>query len=336
MTNLDDNIIESILNGRQKPRRGIRYPCVICYKSVKAHHQRLKCHSCESLVHTECNNISDEEYEILKISNDPWYCLVCNPSDNLDRVPLTQCNNTELSYINQNNSMNFLESLPMANIVSESMKYMSSNEINLEIPTKSNCRYYSVEEYKHLKKSDNIDIFYANVNGLDSNYDNLHEFLSSISKKIDIVVLTETSEKEDASFLTNIEIEGYVSFHTATQTSKGGTIVNVNKDFDSIRRNDLEVIDKEFESTWIEIKNKHSKNIVVGCIYRHPHNNHQNFFQYLESCFGKLAKENNEIYICGDFNYDLIKMETDHTIQNFFNLLCSYGFLPHYTTNKIN
>ena len=80
---------------------------------------------------------------------------------------------------------------------------------------------------------------------------------------------------------------------------------------------------------WIEIKNKHSKNLVVGCIYRHPHNNHQNVFQYLESCFGKLAKENNEIYICGDFNYDLIKMETEHTIQNFFNLLCSHGFLPH-------
>ena len=78
--------------------------------------------------------------------------------------------------------MNFLESLPKANIVSEPMKCMSSNEINLEIPTKSNCRYYSVEEYKHLKKSDNIDIFHANVNGLDSKYDNLHEFLSSISK----------------------------------------------------------------------------------------------------------------------------------------------------------
>ena len=105
------------------------------------------------------------------------------------------------------------------------------------------------------------------------------------------MALTETSEKEDASFLSNIEIEGYVSFHTATQTSKGGTIVYVNKDFDSIRRNDLEVIDKEFESMWIEIKNKHSKNIVVGCIYRQPHNNHQNFFQYLQSCFGKLPRK---------------------------------------------
>ena len=120
--------------------------------------------------------------------------------------------------------MNFLESLPKANIVSESMKYLSSNEINLDIPTKSSCRYDSVEEYRQLKKSDNLDIFHANVNGLDSKYDNLHKFLSGISKKIDIWALTETSEKEDASFLTNVEIEGYRCFHTATQTSKGGSI----------------------------------------------------------------------------------------------------------------
>ena len=73
-------------------------------------------------------------------------------------------------------------------------------------------------------------------------------------KKIDLVALAETSEKEDASFLTIVEIEGYVSFHTVTQTSKGGLVVYVNKDFDSIRRNDLVVIDKEFETTWIEIK----------------------------------------------------------------------------------
>ena len=72
----------------------------------------------------------------------------------------------------------------------------------------------------------------------------------------------------------------------------------------------------------------HSKN-KTNRACRHPHNNHKNFFQYLESCFGKLAKENKELYICDDFNYDLIKMDTDHTTQNFFNLLCSYGFLPH-------
>ena len=34
-------------------------------------------------------------------------------------------------------------------------------------------------------------------------------------------------------------------------------------------------------------------------------------------------------YICGDFNFDLLKTETNHLTQHFFNLLCSNGFLPH-------
>ena len=34
-------------------------------------------------------------------------------------------------------------------------------------------------------------------------------------------------------------------------------------------------------------------------------------------------------YICGDFNFDLLKTDTDHSTQHFFNLLCSYGLLPH-------
>ena len=41
-----------------------------------------------------------------------------------------------------------------------------------------------------------------------------------------------------------------------------------------------------------------------------------------------LANENKEVYICGDFNLDLLKIDTDHFTQYFFNLLCSYGMLP--------
>ena len=38
------------------------------------------------------------------------------------------------------------------------------------------------------------------------------------------------------------------------------------------------------ETTWIEIKNKNSKNIVCSSLYRHPDNNPEEFFNYLEKC----------------------------------------------------
>ena len=34
------------------------------------------------------------------------------------------------------------------------------------------------------------------------------------------------------------------------------------------------------------------------------------------------------MYICGDYNIDLLKIETIHSNQEYYNLLCSYGFLP--------
>ena len=44
-----------------------------------------------------------------------------------------------------------------------------------------------------------------------------------------------------------------------------------------------------------------------------------------------MANENKEVYICGDFNFDLLKLDSDNNTQHFFNLLSSYGFLPHIT-----
>ena len=78
-----------------------------------------------------------------------------------------------------------------------------------------------------------------------------------------------------------------------------------------------------------KFKNKKSKNILVGCKYRHPHNNSKEFFQYLDETLSKLGKENKELYLCGDFNFDLLKTNTDHFTLHFFNLLCCYGFMTH-------
>ena len=39
-------------------------------------------------------------------------------------------------------------------------------------------------------------------------------------------------------------------------------------------------------------------------------------------------KENKEIYLCGDFNIDLLKMNEIINHRNFYELLSSYGLLP--------
>ena len=45
----------------------------------------------------------------------------------------------------------------------------------------------------------------------------------------------------------------------------------------------------------------------------------------------KLNKENKEIYICGDFNINLLKYDEDIAVQEFYNLMTSNGFIPQIT-----
>ena len=52
--------------------------------------------------------------------------------------------------------------------------------------------------------------------------------------KMDIVAITETSEKDQTGFLNNVEIEGHDIYHTSSKTSKGGTAIYVNKKYDTL------------------------------------------------------------------------------------------------------
>ena len=127
----------------------------------------------------------------------------------------------------------------------------------------------------------------------------------------DIIGITETSEQKDTSFLTNVDMEGYDLYHTPTNSAKGGCCIYANKNLDVFERSDLKIQNDHFQTTWAEIKNKKSKNILIGCIYRSPNKVHDvtDFLIHLDSILKKLTKENKEIYICGDNNIDLLKTD---------------------------
>ena len=93
--------------------------------------------------------------------------------------------------------------------------------------------------------------------------------------------------------------------------------------------NDLNICDKEFEANWIEINHRKSKNIIIGCMYRHPHSTHfDEFISYFNKSLSNLNKENKDVYITGDFNIDLFKYDNNPKYQEFYNLVTENGFLP--------
>ena len=68
--------------------------------------------------------------------------------------------------------------------------------------------------------------------------------------------------------------------------------------------NDLKIYKSfELESTFIEICNPKKTNVIIGCIYKHPNVNINEFDDdYLNELLDKLSKENKTIFLFGDFN----------------------------------
>ena len=86
------------------------------------------------------------------------------------------------------------------------------------------------------------------------------------------------------------------------------------------------------ESTFIEILNKKQKNLIIGCVYKHPKHEVKDFTNnHMMPLLDKLSNENKDM-IMGDFNANLINCNDDKNISNFLGTMLSHPCLPFITT----
>ena len=266
---------------------------------------------------------------------------------NKNSFPFNNCNNKEIININNCDYLPkdniIINNLPNYKISEQAIKASNfNNQYNLNsdvnLSNLLGCKYYSCDDFHNLKFKNNhhknVNIFHNNFNGLESKFDEFHSFLSCTPFNLDIITITETSQlnnSNDSNFKKKVDIKGYTLNSLATNTSKGGVAIYTKNKFVIIERHDLNITNDHFECLWIEIKNKNCKNIVVASIYRHPHDTldvYNSFLDYLENTLIKLIKENKELYICGDFNSDMLKTDVDVKYSRFYETLSSYGLVP--------
>ena len=75
-----------------------------------------------------------------------------------------------------------------------------------------------------------------------------------------------------------------------------------------------------------------SKNIVCGCVYRHPKTDIYELTSYISKCLTKISKEKKESSVTGDFIVDLQKYDSSNKHQKNLNLMTSHGFFTFYLT----
>ena len=283
-----------------EPIKTPKFPCSICNFDVKHNDKAIFCTSCEKWAHIRCTDISVEEYRKMQMDNlenpdldETWLCYLCTMHIRAEYSPFIYMSNNQLINMNSVDSMNIFDMLPDDNVFSEAFKTNClriydeddgnhNNEIDEDIMDNINCKYYTCDEFFNHENSNSFNIVHSNVNGLRSHAENINEFIGhKKNTTINVFCLTETSlPLNETDLPTSIKPEGFTAISTGTETQKGGATIFVKECHDFVERDDLMIQTKEFETVWIEIKtDRKDRNIVIGCIYRHPHYNNLHDFK---------------------------------------------------------
>ena len=69
------------------------------------------------------------------------------------------------------------------------------------------------------------------------------------------------------------------------------------------------------------------KYVIVSCIYRSPGSNINTFCEHLEQIFVELTTHNT-VFLCGDYNIDILKHKSHQGITVFLDTMYSMGTYP--------
>ena len=91
-----------------------------------------------------------------------------------------------------------------------------------------------------------------------------------------------------------------------------------------------------WEGQFIEIilENTRGQKVVLGNIYRPPHDNnakYQQFINELTPLLTTISNNYSDVIIAGDFNIDLLKMKDKPIFSEYFDVISSLSFFPYIT-----
>ena len=157
--------------------------------------------------------------------------------------------------------------------------------------------------------NDSLILLHLNITSLHKNYNDSHEFVSTLSIKPDVICL---SESRIIQPLKNMQLLGYHLVYTKPDKKAGGTAM-----YSSFKTKFSQL--ENFllfgaEVMWIKIwTNNPTKTLIIGCIYRHPSGNANKFIDDFSECLKKLTDETKTFYILGDININISNSTQNNT-----------------------
>ena len=299
--------------------------CNSCVKNILHHQPKILCNVCNKYYHIRC------VYTDLP-HDDVWFCFKCNGNifpfnhyvDDDEFKFALFCFDNSINY-------NRMLSLKLNPFVFNDMLNNSDNLINYDVS--HSCSYIFDHNDISASCNDDFSILHINPRSFSKNVDQINAFLSEIEHTFSVITLSETWFKEDDSNVVNID--NYVLLHVPRHVRRsGGVAIYVHDSLSYKIRNDLKLIYEpsdnldHSESIFVEILVPGKKNIIVGNVYRAHRSNTDMFLSDLDNCLTKVNSEDKQVYISGDFNFDLLIYEENYTINEFLSMFYNHNMFP--------
>lgn len=264
--------------------------CNICNKVIRRNQKSICCGNCHHLLHIKCNELQDIDLQLLNSSSNPFFCINCISSSLPFCSSETSISSTRTIFktpLHLSDLFNHLNNFTDANIAFS--------------PNLPNCSYQDPEYFNTLEKKFKkscFSIFHQNISSISKHFDDFHELMTSMSINFDVIGITESRIRENMPCPINISLPNYSIEQTPTRGNAGGALLYIHKKHSYKLRCDLTMYkEKELESTFIEIILPKRTNVIIGCTYRHPSMNTEEFNTfYLSPLLLKLSKEKKKFY----------------------------------------
>ena len=196
--------------------------------------------------------------------------------------------------------------------------------------------YYDDDSLNNLfkDKENSFCILSLNCQSINAKFDQLNikvQQLKSNGYEFSAICLQETwlSSDSDTSLF---KIDGYNFISQGKMcSSHGGLAIYISEKF-NCSTIDLNINSQIWEGQFIEIENIESnKSLIIGNVYRPPNNTntlYQDFTNEFIPILENLQRANCETIIAGDFNIDLLKINNNATLGNYFNSVVAQSFFP--------
>ena len=147
---------------------------------------------------------------------------------------------------------------------------------------------------------------------------------------VSVIGLTETWLNDVTSDLYSLEGYGLIEKHRTNKIG-GGVGLFVRNSINYKQRADLLIFNDFCESLFIEIDKEVfgcEKNIAIGVMYRPPNHDINQFIECTKEILEKVHQENKFLYLIGDFNINLLNVDSHNLTADFNDVIYSYGLIP--------